>query len=60
MLSDTIDVYPDEPMAKTNESLWHRFGLEDEERELHIVVRGEKYGASQGSDISITRLTVFR
>jgi hypothetical protein len=59
-LSDTIDVYPDEPMAKTNESLWHRFGLEDEEHELRIVVRGEKYGASEGSDISITRLTVFR
>ena len=59
-LSDTIDVYPDEPMAKTNESLWHRFGLQDGEHELRIVVRGEKYGTSQGSDISITRHTVFR
>jgi len=40
-----------------------RFGLEDEEDEedeLRIVVRGEKYGESQGSDVSITHLTVFR
>ena len=60
VLSDTVDVYPDESMSKTNESLWHRFGLEDKEHELRIVVRGEKYGESQGSDISIMRLTVFR
>jgi hypothetical protein len=60
VLSDTVDVYPDEPMAKTNESLWHRFGLEDKEHELRVVVRGETYGESQGSDISIMRLTVFR
>jgi hypothetical protein len=58
-LSRTIDVYPDEPSAKTNETLWHEFGLEDKQHEVRIVVRGEPYEHSNGTDISVTSLLVF-
>lgn len=58
-LDRTIDVYPDESMAKARESLWHSFGLENKRHDLRIVVLGEPYGESTGSDISITGLQVF-
>ena len=58
-LSQTIDVYPDEPNAKARESIWHTFGLDNTMHELKIVVLGEPYGGSTGSDISITSLLVF-
>ena len=58
-LSKTIDVYPDEPNAKSRESIWHQFGLENKRHELRIVVLGEPFGNSQGPDISITSLLVF-
>jgi len=58
-LHRTIDVYPDETMAKARESIWHAFGLEDKRHDLRIVVLGETYGESTGSDISITGLQVF-
>jgi hypothetical protein len=58
-LVQTIDVYPDEQMAKASESIWHAFGLEDKRHDLRIVVLGEPYGASTGPDISITGLLVF-
>ena len=51
--------YPDEPQAKSNESIWHALGLENERHELRIVVLGESFGASTGADISITSLLVF-
>ena len=58
-LSRTIDVYPDEPNLKARESIWHQFGLENKRHELRIVVLGQPYGDSQGSNISITGLLVF-
>lgn len=58
-LHRTIDAYPDEPMAKARESIWHAFGLENKQHDLRIVVLGEPYGESTGSDISITGLQVF-
>ena len=58
-LHRTIDVYPDETMAKASESIWHAFGLRKKRHDLRIVVLGEPYGESTGSDISITGLQVF-
>jgi len=55
----TIDVYPDEPNAKFNESIWHRFGLDDEQHQLRLVVRGEAYPGSDGAEISIESLLVL-
>lgn len=59
-LSRVIDVYPDEPMAKSRESIWHVFGLENRRHDVHVVVLGESFGDSQGADISISGLLVFQ
>jgi hypothetical protein len=61
----TIDVYPDEDDVKLDEAVWHAFGLTDTEHELRLVVRGEPFvddegRASQGTDIALTGLVVFR
>ena len=56
---DTIDVYPDEPNAKFDESLWHRFGLVNGRHTLRLVVRGEAYPGSSGANIAIAGLLVF-
>ena len=56
----TIDVYPDENIAKPNESLWHKFGLKDKEHILKIVVLGEAYKNSQGANIGISSLLVYQ
>ena len=55
----TIDVYPDEPDPKARESIWHEFCLENGRHELRIVVLGEPFDDSTGTDISITGLLVF-
>ena len=55
----TIDVYPDEPNAKFDESIWHRFGLTNGRHRLRLVVRGETYPGSTGTDIAIAGLLVF-
>jgi len=59
VLVATIDVYPDEEDAKTDEAIWHIFGLELIDHDLRIVVRGESFGASQGAEVSIDGLIVF-
>lgn len=59
VLSRTIDVYPDEPNPKARESIWHQFGLANQRHDLRIVVLGQPFGDSRGSDISITSLLVF-
>ena len=59
-LSRAIDVYPDEPMAKARESIWHVFGLENKRHDVLVVVLGESFGDSQGTDISISGLLVFQ
>ena len=59
-LSRAIDVYPDEPTPKARESIWHVFGLENKRHDVLVVVLGESYGDSQGTDISISGLLVFQ
>jgi hypothetical protein len=56
----TIDVYPDENIAKPNESLWHKFGLQDIAHTLRVVVLGESYKKSQGANIGISGLIVYQ
>ena len=55
----TIDVYPDDDRPKRREALWHVFGLENHDHNLRIVVRGEPFGDSAGTDIAIVDLVVF-
>jgi hypothetical protein len=55
-----VDVYPDENDFKFGESVWHAFGLADGEHQLRLVVKGEPYVESQGTEICLTGLVVFR
>jgi hypothetical protein len=59
-LDRTVDVYPDENSMKGGESVWHAFGLKNSKHTLRVVVRGEPYSGSKGSDIGIDDLIVFR
>jgi hypothetical protein len=59
-LDKVIDIYPDEPHAKGGESVWHAFKLKPGKHTLRLVVLGEPYAGSKGSDISIRDLVVFR
>ena len=59
-LDRTVDVYPDEDRPKGWESVWHDYGLEDGKHSLRVVVLGEPYGDSAGTDIALTHLVVFQ
>lgn len=59
-LNRTVDVYPDENSPKGWESVWHNYRLEEGKHSLRVVVRGEPYPGSKGSDIALTHLVVFR
>jgi len=59
-LDRTVDVHPDEEARKRAEAVWHGFGLDPGRHSLRLVVRGEPYGDSQGTDIAIHDLVVFR
>jgi hypothetical protein len=59
-LDRTVDVYPDEPHVKGGEDVWHAFGLKKERHTVRLIVRGEPYADSQGSEIALTDLVVFQ
>jgi hypothetical protein len=59
-LDRIVDVYPDEDMSKSGEAVFHRFGLKNGKHPVRLVVLGEPYPGSKGSDISIESLIVFR
>lgn len=56
----TVDVYPDENAEKGGESVFHAFNLKPGRHTLRLVVLGQPYGASSGTDVAIDRLIVFR
>ncbi|MCC7496301.1 MAG: ADP-ribosylglycohydrolase family protein [Bryobacterales bacterium] len=56
----TVDVYPDEPSRKNGDAVWHGFKLANTGHTLRLVVRGEPYPGSQGADIGVADLIVFR
>jgi hypothetical protein len=59
-LHKTVDTYPDENNRKHGEAVWHAFGLENGSHTIRVVVLGEPYPASQGSDVVVEDLIVFR
>lgn len=59
-LHRTVDVFPDEKSRKGGESVWHAFGLQRGAHNLRIVVRGEPYSESAGSEIGVDDLVIFR
>ncbi|HEV8186020.1 MAG TPA: ADP-ribosylglycohydrolase family protein, partial [Chthoniobacterales bacterium] len=59
-LDRAVDVYSDEKLRKASDSVYHNFYLEPGKHTLRLVVRGEPYGASKGTDIRIMELTVLK
>lgn len=59
-LDRTVDVYPDEDSTKGGEAVWHAFGLKPGRHTLRLVVRGEPYPGSKGSQITLESLIIFR
>ena len=59
-LDRTVDVHPDEDRPKGGEAVWHAFGLKNGKHTVRLVVLGEPYGGSSGTDIAVEDLIVFR
>jgi hypothetical protein len=59
-LHSTVDVFPDESSRKGGESVWHAFGLKNGKHTVRLVVRGESYPGSKGSEVGVDDLVVFR
>jgi hypothetical protein len=59
-LDRTLDVYSDEKNNRTGEAVWHGFGLKKGNHTVRLVVRGETYPGSTGSDVAIDDVVVFR
>lgn len=56
----TVDVYPDEDSRKGGEAVWHAFRMKNAKHTVWLVVRGEPWPGSQGSDIALEEFVVFR
>jgi len=56
----TLDVYSDEKGNRGGESVWHAFGLKNGKHQIRLVVSGETYQGSTGTDVSIDDLVVFK
>ena len=59
-LHRAVDSYSDEESPKSSEAVWHAFGLPPGKHSLRIVVRGEHFADSTGTDVAIEDLVVFR
>ncbi|HZT33557.1 MAG TPA: ADP-ribosylglycohydrolase family protein [Bryobacteraceae bacterium] len=59
-LDRTLDAYSDEESTKFRDDVWHAFGLKPGPHTVRVVVRGESYPGSRGSDVSIEDLVLFR
>lgn len=55
-----IDVYSDETASKGGEAVWHTFGLKPGRHAVRLVVLGQPFADSKGTDIAIDALVVFR
>jgi hypothetical protein len=59
-LHKRVDVHPDEDNRKYGDAVWHAFGLDNTSHTVRVVVLGEPYEGSKGSDVIIENLVVFR
>jgi ADP-ribosylglycohydrolase len=59
-LNRTVDVYPDEADVKGGEDVWHVFGLRNQRHTIRLVVKGEPYPGSQGNEIALNDIVIFR
>ncbi|MBI4874509.1 MAG: ADP-ribosylglycohydrolase family protein [Acidobacteria bacterium] len=59
-LDRRIDVYSDGDGARGGNAIWHAWGLKNGNHTVRLVVRGEPFRESKGSEISIDDAIVFR
>lgn len=59
-LAATVDVCSEEKGAKSNEAVWHAYGLKAGKHTLRLVVRGEPYGDRKGTEVALQGLVVLR
>ena len=59
-LHRTVDVFPDEAERRVSEAVWHAFRLPTGKHNVRIVVRGEPYEGSNGTEVALEQLIVFR
>ncbi|MDZ4802443.1 MAG: ADP-ribosylglycohydrolase family protein [Bryobacteraceae bacterium] len=59
-LHSTVDVYSDEKATKGGESVWHTFGLKNQEHSVRLVLRGEPGPGASGTDVVLQDFVVFR
>jgi hypothetical protein len=59
-LHQTADAYSDENAAKGGESVWHAFGLRNGKHTVRLVVRGEPFADSKGTEVNVYEVVTFR
>lgn len=59
-LDCTVDVADDDGRRKVMDSVWHRFDLPPGKHTLKLVVRGEPFGHSKGTEIRVHSLIIYR
>ena len=59
-LHKSVEGYPGENSRKSGDAVWYAIGLEDTSHTLRGVILGEPYEGSQGSDVILENLVVFR
>jgi hypothetical protein len=56
----TVDVFVEENQRRDSESVYHVFGLKPGRHTIRIVLRGEPYSGSSGSEITVNDAIVYR
>jgi hypothetical protein len=56
----TTDVFIPQDQRRDSESVYHIFGLKPGKHTIRLVVRGEPYPGSSGSEITVNDLVVYR
>ena len=59
-LNRKIDVFSDSDGARGGNAIWHTWGLKNGKHTVRLVVRGEPFGESKGTNISIDDAILFR
>jgi hypothetical protein len=59
-LDRTVDVWPDDDKRKLNDAVWWKFGLASGKHTVKLVVKGERFGNSTGTEIRVQDLVVYR
>lgn len=56
----TVDVWPDDDKRKFNDAVWWKFGLSAGHHTIKLMVKGEPYGQSKGTEVRVQDLIIYR